>query len=584
MDIQTPLIFNGFAFYLSLDSESDGHRILGNLALKHQATSIRLSVGPFSLTLVSHRRDNSSSTRNLTRGTFTIGSAQYQTSDDRHSTVVITENKCKISVDHFGTVPIYFRQTQPIAASNILLTLGADERKLSRAGLYALLRLGHPIWNETAWDSIGQLTPDSFLSIDAEDHSHQVISTAFNARESAHAVGATRSRRTKQLRDLNVELVRDSLENQELIVLPLSSGYDSRMILAALSDSPALRERTVAMTYGPSRGIEVTSAKALASDAGVRWCHVQIDSDFLTPNYLSEVAEIFGASLPMHAMYQIKFWEQVCKVVGPDARQAVLTSGFMTGVPAGQHVSKMASANSTSLGGLTAFAQSKWWTKGELQTLGFDHSDETILQSTVTEITQILGESARASVWFDSWTRQRNFISYYPRFFEWKAHVHSPHHARRYIDFFQTIPISELQDRRLVEELFQTFYWRLSRIPSDSNLWRGLGGPIRRATWATRILLPRIVPQLKRMSFWDSEISFDKRALQDDKNDPLWGLDMSILADLWPTDIGKEGLMNLVNGLSESLGTENLRSYYKLTSLQSICLEKSVRSRLLSFS
>lgn len=570
----------GFAFYLSIDSRDIGHKLLRNLALKHEAQATYISVSNFHITLLSHGKTILTAPDPVHHASFTISSVHSLKHDDRQATLKITNQSCEVSVDHYGSVPIFFRTHKAIAVSNILSTLGTEDGKLSRHGLYAFLRLGHPVWNETVWHSIEQLTPTSILTLDANNQSVAVFERAAKPYQKDLTVGNTRSKRSQQLRDLNIELVRESLKNEEQIILPLSSGYDSRLILAALSDSPTLRDRAVAVTYGPPRSLEVIAAKCLAGRAGVRWHHVQIDSAFLTPSYLTEVAEIFGASLPMHAMYQIKFWEQVGKIPGMLLDDAVLTSGFMTGVPAGQHISKMTSGSIENLGGLEAFQQSHWWSQSELQMLGFDGSDEATLQATVSSITRRIGDDARASVWLDCWTRQRCFIAYYPRYYEWKLPVLSPHHSLSYIDFFQQIPISELQDRKLVEIMFKTYYSSLAAIPSDSNLLNGLGGHGRRTLWITRLLLSRMMRRLGTLSSWDAEQSFDRDALQNPKNEPLWGISTPDLQDLWPTGAAGEHIRNLVEGLSKPLVTGNLHNYYKLSSLQSICLEGYVRRKL----
>lgn len=60
------------------------------------------------------------------------------------------------------------------------------------------------------------------------------------------------------------------------LVIPLSGGFDSRLILTALVD--AGYPNLVAFTYGKSHTPEVEVSKEIASQLGVRWCFVKYTS------------------------------------------------------------------------------------------------------------------------------------------------------------------------------------------------------------------------------------------------------------------------------------------------------------------
>lgn len=92
--------------------------------------------------------------------------------------------------------------------------------------------------------------------------------------------------------------------------------------------------------------------------------------------YLYKIGLIFGSSLHFHGMYQLEFWEQIRRFVKTD--NPILISGFMTGVPVGQHISKLHIYSSKCIltEAMNEFSQSKVFTDTELLDMSkkFDES------------------------------------------------------------------------------------------------------------------------------------------------------------------------------------------------------------------
>ena len=118
----------------------------------------------------------------------------------------------------------------------------------------------------------------------------------------------------------------------------------------------------------------------LCEREGVAWQRISLPCHFLSRPYLDVIHDIFGASLHMHGMYQLEFFEQLERVM-PKMEGAVLTSGFMTGVPAGQHNRLLGiSAPTDSLyQAMENFSQSRVWPNEKLKELplcrGNDYSE-----------------------------------------------------------------------------------------------------------------------------------------------------------------------------------------------------------------
>ena len=114
------------------------------------------------------------------------------------------------------------------------------------------------------------------------------------------------------------------------IVLPLSGGYDSKLLLSMIED----KKRIKAYSYGFSRrqeeSFEVVRAKKLADFYGIEWKHVPL-TEFL--QYIPDWYDEFGISVHAHGMYQMEFYRQIAKEI--QTNNACVLSGIIGDVWAG---------------------------------------------------------------------------------------------------------------------------------------------------------------------------------------------------------------------------------------------------------
>lgn len=395
--------------------------------------------------------------------------------NDRFLKVKVNKDCVEIENDYAGSIPVYFSMRDYLSISNIenfvVDDSATDDKDLSPENIYGFMRYMHFIWDETAYKHIYTMLPDSLYKFDYKNlkFEKKYLKTVKASDDFSNISDLEVANRLNKLND---ELVFNSLENYEQIILPLSSGYDSRMILAALSKRDDLKEKLHCFTYGSEGSIEVEAARRLTKKLNIKWNFIDLPLRFLTKKYLFRIHDIFGSSLHMHGMYQLEFFNKIQKVIDIK-NHSCLTSGFMTGVPAGQHNSFLGIKNGKNLSKrMDKFSQSQNWNDEELNCLNFfrdknyiDRVDERFQMA----FDRFDGSVNKKAVMFDVWTRQRNFISYYPRTLEWKIPVVSPHMNIRYANFFMSLSEKHLNDRLAVELMFNDYYPRISSIVSNSN-------------------------------------------------------------------------------------------------------------------
>lgn len=445
---------------------------------------------------------------------------------DRFLKIDIKSDELQIENDYAGTIPVFYSYRNGFTASNIepcvYLASNSSIEDISYENLYGFLRFSHYIWDETAWNHIYQMLPDSIFTFNYESNIPKV--DYLNTIKCSNSrVNLTDKQVASELFELNQELVLKTLGDFEQIILPLSSGYDSRMIFSALTNNVQTRKRLKCFTYGNEGSIEVESARRLCGQENIYWKHINLPCRFLTKFDLRAISNIFGASMHMHGMYQLEFFNQI-KLHINTSENSVLTSGFMTGVPAGQHNGLFAlnSRPDSFCKLMMVFPQSKVWSSQDLSMISkidLIECEKLANERFSKAFDRFDGEIYQKSVVFDVWTRQRNFISYYPRLFEWLIPTISPHMCADYINFFMSLSSKHLCNRKAVELMFKYHYNSASRIISNSNGLKSITGIESNLYLLSRILTKikcsYIIPKKYKINTFDFDLQAINNCGQD---------------------------------------------------------------------
>jgi len=495
---------------------------------------------------------------------------------DRFLKIKISGRSINVENDYAGTVPVFYSQTKYLSISNIASCIekleGVGFNDLSPASIYGFLRFSHFIWDETAFSSIKQLIPDSSATF--RDGAPESIVSKGSIHASSSRVNSSDKAVADDLFELNRNLVLRTLGNAETIILPLSAGYDSRMIFSVLASDKNQKKKLRCFTYGEPGCIEVEAARELCKHEGVSWRRLSLPCKFLSRNYLDTIYHIFGSSLHMHGMYQLEFFDEL-KQYTQIQGATVLTSGFMTGVPAGQHnrLLNISNASQSLCEAMTAFGQSQLWTPESLAKMPLFASTEYTPyaeEKFKSAFNAAPGETYHKSIIFDIWTRQRNFISYYPRTLEWRIPTVSPHMNAEYANFYLSLSQKHLDGRRAVELMFSKHYPTHAAIVSNSNGLKTLSRSTDSVMYLVSKLLSRFgsVSKILPRKFWATNLWLDIPAIQ-----------TSGAAGFYPIQSDHADVQNLIESLCgtrtlettiESALRGNAKSYDQLVMIQAL--------------
>ena len=221
--------------------------------------------------------------------------------------VVQYENKAVLfTTDWLASTPVFFNQGTGVASSKIQEVMPSPvDLKFHPEGLYNFLDFGYSVFGQTPVENVQFLPPASML---ARDHEGQL-----NVIRLPDPIEQWWDYCLSE--DDVIELIRERVQNWEAslpsdqeIVIPLSGGFDSRLLLWCLRDKSRVRAYTYGLSEDQDRSTEVVHARELARRFKVRWERVPMGEQH---HFFSDWDATFGISTHAHGMYHFEFYTKI---------------------------------------------------------------------------------------------------------------------------------------------------------------------------------------------------------------------------------------------------------------------------------
>jgi len=219
---------------------------------------------------------------------------------------VVGKQKLIFESDWLASTPVFYNQKLGVASTSIHDVMPpVQELSFHPEGLYNYLDFGYSVFEQTPIADIRFLRYSSRL-VQKSDRSLYVeyLDDPF------HQIDQFRYSES----DI-IELIRErvqkweaSLPSDQEIVLPLSGGYDSRLLLWAIKDKSRVRAYTYGISQAQSDSLEVVHARELARIFGVRWDQIPMGEQH---HFFDEWDKLFGVSTHAHGMYHFEFYSKI---------------------------------------------------------------------------------------------------------------------------------------------------------------------------------------------------------------------------------------------------------------------------------
>ncbi len=191
-------------------------------------------------------------------------------------------------------------------------------------GLCNYLDYGFSVFGQTIIDEIKMLEPNMRVSHDSKGN--LIVEHLDDPFDKLLAKETNEEEALRALKDCINDWANS---HNDIIILPLSGGFDSRLMLSMIED----KDRVFAFTYGISdrqdESYEVVYAKAIAQKLGVKWQHIMLNE---YSKYIDEWNELFGVTTHAHGMYHMEFYKKIREVIGNKGK---VLSGILGDVYAG---------------------------------------------------------------------------------------------------------------------------------------------------------------------------------------------------------------------------------------------------------
>ncbi len=210
--------------------------------------------------------------------------------------------------DWLASNPVFYNEKTGRASRNINDVIDWTRLELHPEGVNNYLDFGYSILEQTPVRDVRFLRHSSRLWVDEEgglsaEYLDDPVERWMDYRLSE-----------EDIFDLIRERVRKWEHSvQGEIVIPTSSGYDSRLLNWSVEDKSRIRSFSYGISDNQSRSDEVVYARRLSEILGTRWEQIPL-GDF--HRYLDDWDRLFGVSTHAHGMYHFEFYRKILPTVG----------------------------------------------------------------------------------------------------------------------------------------------------------------------------------------------------------------------------------------------------------------------------
>jgi len=264
------------------------------------------------------------------------------------SLIVNTSYRTIVAVDCIRSNPLYYLLNDGLltVTDDIYFLQKEIGRKLSISDFSKLqiLMSGYTLFEDTLYTEVKSFIPGQVLLYyrnDISAHNTNDYQTWFNSEsDQFESLDFLRSNFNDVILEVMSETI-SSLNNRQ-VVIPLSGGYDSRIIASILRHYNY--NNVVCFTYGMNDNFEAISAKKLANDLGYKWFFIDLNIKDQSRFYQSddfsaylEYADTIDSVSYYQGLYAVKYLKEK-KIIDDNA---IFINGNSGDFITGGHISKL---------------------------------------------------------------------------------------------------------------------------------------------------------------------------------------------------------------------------------------------------
>ena len=216
------------------------------------------------------------------------------------------KKKLLFETDWLASNPVFYNLKNNLASKKIYDVLPKDfNLKFHPEGLSNYLDFGYSVFGQTPVQNIHFLPPSSRLF--RTDDGKLIVEQMIDPMNKW--IDYTLSE--VDIIDLIKERVQNwekNLPPNQKIILPLSGGFDSRLLLWCLKDKSRIQAYTYGLSTKQDESTEIVHAKQLAKHFKLNWQQIFLGNFH---QYFNDWDNEFGFSVHAHGMYHFEFYNKI---------------------------------------------------------------------------------------------------------------------------------------------------------------------------------------------------------------------------------------------------------------------------------
>lgn len=400
------------------------------------------------------------------------------------------------AVDRVRSIPLFFAQvcgtwTLDCRANRLRRQAGLEEKDIDRDAALAIAMAGYTIGNATLYRGLHMLMPGECALFRGD---------AVPARHRYHTftpwlvADGDPDRYQRELRDVTLAIVEKHLKSLDgrPLVVPLSAGYDSRLIASAAKHLGYRNIRTFA--YGRRDNFEAETSRAIAERLGLPWTFVPLtirgQRDYFVGSDHAEYME-FADSAASSPFVQDLTAIRALRASGFIADDAVIANGnsgdFISGnhiVPPLRQVPDGMTRDERRERVLVALIDKHFALWRHLRTPGNHARIRALLEASLVSAAAAMGDPAADHGLYEYsefQDRQCKYVITGQRIYEFLGHGwRLPLWDNDYLDFWARVSLSLKSSQLLYQRMLHSENW--------GGVWTQI--PVNRKTIRPRWLVP----------------------------------------------------------------------------------------------
>jgi hypothetical protein len=388
---------------------------------------------------------------------YTEGELEFLSGDRPDNRAVFINfygGRVEFENDHIGSFRVFYGkngQDWCVSSTEDLVLQTIGRQMPDKVNLVQYLLVGHLTGEQTIYPHIFSMLANSRLTVKGG---------RFETSRLEPLEFMSVSNPLETLFEITQSTIKKYTDCYDKMFLPLSGGYDSRLLAAYMSRPQRIIARSYDYAYPIENGYEVGRAREIATAAGINnWRPCDIGTDFYA-DYAKSWFSVFGTSHHHHGMYVMRFFD---KCFGSNGAVLPTASGYIGDVFAGNQLGCFVNAKDSE-------QATKFYVAQHINAEGFKPEElNQLLNFNVAECLPVIYER-----WHKQWDetegqewqkfilnfvrhRGRTHISYLCMIADLYGAAITPYTDKNYIRTLLSLGFENMLGRKLQEQMMQRY-------------------------------------------------------------------------------------------------------------------------------